>query len=237
MILIIKHIGIEGPGSIGDFFRASAWRLVTVELGEGQRLPSGLQGVEAVVSLGGPMSVYEEEKFPFLKEEDAFLKKALQEQVPVLGICLGAQLLAKACGAAIKKHEVREAGWQRIRLTEEGTADPLFEGLPPKLLVFQWHQDTFELPTHGMLLAEGSACRNQAFRIGRNAYGLQFHIEVSPLVLASWAEAYKEEAQGLDIKGMLIESYRVQEEFERQAQALCLNFARIIERARKAPVV
>ncbi|HTZ11087.1 MAG TPA: type 1 glutamine amidotransferase, partial [Candidatus Margulisiibacteriota bacterium] len=129
MILVIKHIEIEGPGSIAEFFRHTAWDFSTVELSKGQKLPGYLDGLEAIISLGGPMNVYEEEKHPFLKEEDSFLKEALRQEIPVLGICLGAQLLAKAASARVNKAPQKEIGWSTVTLTEEADCDPFFAHL------------------------------------------------------------------------------------------------------------
>ena len=131
------------------------------------------------------MNVYEEERYPFLRDETHFLQAAAARDLPVLGICLGAQMIAKAAGAAVTKNRVEEVGWSTVRLTGEGLADPLFRGLPADLPVFQWHGDTFAIPAGGALLATGSDCRNQAFRF-RRSYGLQFHLEADRRLLAEW---------------------------------------------------
>jgi GMP synthase-like glutamine amidotransferase len=180
MIVIIKHISIEGPGIISEFFKNIPWEIKTFELDRENRLPEDLCGINAIISLGGPMSVYEEEKYPFLKVEDKFLRKAIKEEIPILGICLGAQLLAKACGAKVKKAKHEEVSWYKVSLIEDGKKDLLFKGLSNELDVFEWHKDTFEIPNNGTLLASSHHCRNQAFRFGMNAYGFQFHIEVTP---------------------------------------------------------
>jgi len=175
------------------------------------------------------MNVYEEDKHSFLKEEDGFLKKALEEGIPILGICLGAQLLAKACRAKIKKAESKEIGWYKVNLTEKGRQDPLFDNLSSELNAFQWHQDSFEIPKGGVHLVESWPCANQAFRFGRNAYGLQFHIEVTPEMIESWINAYtKSEPKESDLKDMLIESYKRKESFRKQADLIYFNFARVI---------
>ena len=116
MILIIKHIDIEGPGTIEDYLQEAGYKLKTIDLHEGGQLPKDFSDIEAVVSLGGPMNVYEEDKFPFLKDEDVFLKRALNEEIPTLGICLGSQLIAKASGARVVKSPVKEVGWFKINL-------------------------------------------------------------------------------------------------------------------------
>ncbi len=225
-ILVIKHTPIEGPGSLGDFFQDTCGNLQIIDLSLGQTLPDDPGSIEAVISLGGPMNVYETEEFPFLKDEDAFLKKALSEGVPILGICLGAQLLAKATGARITKAPQKEIGWRQVSLTKEGKADPLFAGLPSRLSVFQWHEDAFEIPPGGALLAESTPCRNQAFRYGRNAYGLQFHVEVTPEMVESWVKEYS----GGDIPG----ETDTGEILKKQASLIYLNFSGIIRSFSKA---
>lgn len=236
-ILVIKHIGIEGPGRIEEFFRNSAWKLKIADLSAAEKLPLSLNDIEAVISLGGPMNVYEEEKYEFLKEEGIFLKKALSEGVPILGICLGAQLLAKACDSKIKKAEEKEVGWHKVKLSEDGRADTLFYGLPEEFEVFQWHEDTFELPKNASFLAEGAICKIQAFKANKNAYGIQFHFEVTPEMIASWAGVYEKiEAKRSLLKNMVIEGYRNIASYEKLSQLLCLNFSRVIENSRKVQV-
>jgi GMP synthase-like glutamine amidotransferase len=131
------------------------------------------------------MNVYEEAEHPFLAAETVFLREAAARDLPVLGICLGAQMIAKAAGAAVTSNPVPELGWGIVSLTGEGRADPLFAGLPDALPVFQWHGDTFAIPAGGTLLATGGDCRNQALR-HRNSWGLQFHLEADRTLLASW---------------------------------------------------
>lgn len=228
-ILIIKHIEIEGPGTLGDFLKQRGRQTETIELEKGDALPS-VDECEAIVSLGGPMNVYEEDKYPFLKEEDKFLKQAIREGIPVLGICLGAQLLAKACGARVTKAPQKEIGWYEVKLTEETKTDSLFGGLPERLNIFQWRQDTFEVPKGGVRLSESKYCLNQAFRFGKNAYGLQFHVEVTQEIINSWINKYTEEKlSSVDKENMLSEAVKKKETFKKQADSIYLNFLRIIE--------
>lgn len=230
---MIKHIGIEGPGIIAEFFQNTAWQIETIELDKGEELPEVLFQIEALIILGGPMNVYEEDKFPFLKTEDTFIKKAIKKEVPILGICLGAQLLAKACGAEIRKAERGEIGWYKVILTEQGRQDALFQNINNGLDVLQWHYDAFQLPEEGKLLATSDLCKNQAFRFGKNAYGLQFHIEVTPNMVESWIKEYldsNDPAKIIDSKNLLIDTYKKEQQFIRQANNVLFNFSQIIAR-------
>lgn len=146
MVLIIRHIDIEDSGTLGEFFVNRDRKTVTVALNKSELLPKDFSSIDSLIILGGPMNVYEEEEFPFLKEENTFIKKALEKEIPILGICLGAQLLAKACGAKVTKAAEKEIGWYRVSLTEDGKRDRLFAGIERYMRVFQWHEDTFELP-------------------------------------------------------------------------------------------
>lgn len=230
-ILVLKHIEIEGPGSIEYFFRSTARPLRTINLAAGAILPDSLNGIEAVISLGGPMNVYEEADYPFLIDEDRFLKRAVEKEVPILGICLGAQLLAKACDAKVKKAREKEVGWHRVTLTKKGEEDPLFAGLSKELEVFQWHEDTFDIPDGAAHLIKSGACPNQAFRFGKNAYGLQFHVEVTPEMVEGWIKEYMKGKgwSGFNANGMLVEAHKKKETFRRQADIMYFNFARIMK--------
>jgi GMP synthase-like glutamine amidotransferase len=190
-VLILKHAEIEGPGLIEGFLIRQAIPYQTVDLYLGMPFP-GLDDFSHIVIMGGPMNVYEEDNYPFLKSEDLFIKEALQGRRSILGICLGAQLIAKALGATVFKAPVKEIGWYEVALTEEGFKDPLFFNLPKKFLVFQWHEDTFEIPRGGRLIATSNPVSHQAFRYGENAYGLQFHLEVTEKMVREWVESYED---------------------------------------------
>jgi GMP synthase (glutamine-hydrolysing) len=139
---------------------------------------------DLVVVLGGPIGVYEEDQYPFLHEELAAIRARMAAGRPMLGICLGAQLMAKARGANVAPGPQKEIGWAPLRVTEVGRAVGLgvFESTP----VLHWHGDNFELPANAVRLASTSVCPNQAFSIGKNMLGLQFHIEVDPARIEQW---------------------------------------------------
>jgi GMP synthase (glutamine-hydrolysing) len=224
-ILIIKQVEQEGPGLIETILASNGWDLRIVELSHGEKLPSDFDETGALVVLGGPMNVYEEKQYPFLKEEEALIRKALIDEVPVLGICLGAQLLAKTCGAQIKKAPHKEIGWYKVEKTGDGKKDILFNAGSDRIQVFQWHEDTFDIPEGAVLLAEGKDCKNQAFRVGQNAYGLQFHIEVTEDMIRSWFQSGEE----ADVEKILRDTKNVWENYHTEAKRILLSFMRIAE--------
>lgn len=180
-VLVFQHSPSGPIGLLGDVLNAHKieWRYA----GEDNPAP---ESVQAVVSLGGPMSV--NDPLPELREEERYIVRAISSGVPVLGICMGAQLIAKCLGAEVRAAARKEIGWHRVRFTDDGLADPLFAGLDREETVFQWHGETFDLPAGAEWLAESSLCRNQAFRWGANVYGFQFHPEVTPEIIRSWCE-------------------------------------------------
>jgi GMP synthase-like glutamine amidotransferase len=190
-VLIIKHIDVEGPGLIEHCLRQGKIPYQILDLRPSVRFPR-LEDTTHIVLLGGPMNVYEEERYPFLRDEDLFIKEAIQKGKAILGICLGAQLIAKALGAKVFKAPVKEVGWYDVSLTKIGSQDPLFSHLPKTFPVFQWHEDTFEIPKSGKLIATSSPISHQAFRYGEKVYGLQFHLEVTEEMVHEWIETYKE---------------------------------------------
>jgi GMP synthase-like glutamine amidotransferase len=194
-VLIIKHIEVEGPGSIEYCLRQEKISYQIFNLKPGVPLPR-LDDLTHIVLLGGPMNVYEEDRYPFLREEDLFIKEAIQRGKSILGICLGAQLIAKALGANVFKAPVKEIGWYDVSLTRIGSIDPLFSKLPKTFSVFQWHEDTFEIPHSAILIATSALVPCQAFRYGDNAFGLQFHLEVTQEMIRQWMETYEEEFEG-----------------------------------------
>jgi GMP synthase (glutamine-hydrolysing) len=191
-VLIITHVDIEGPGSIEDCLRQEKIPFRILNLNAGLHFPK-LDDLTHIVFLGGPMNVYQEDLYPFLRGEDLFIKEAIQRGKQTLGICLGAQLIAKALGAKVSRAPFKEIGWYEVSLTEEGARDPIFSTLPNTFPVFQWHGDTFEIPKGGKLLATSTGIPNQVFRYGENVYGLQFHLEVTREMIREWMKEYDKE--------------------------------------------
>jgi GMP synthase (glutamine-hydrolysing) len=191
--LVLQHMAVEGPGTLASYLDARDWTLETVALYEGARLPEDAKGYQAVIVMGGPMGVYDEAEYPFLRDEHQFLMRVIAQGVPLLGICLGSQLLAKALGARVYRNLHKEIGWYTVDLTPAGAADPLFAGITSPVPVFQWHGDAFDLPVGATPLAASSLCPLQAFRYGDRVYGLLFHLELTPTVIQSWIEVFHDE--------------------------------------------
>jgi GMP synthase (glutamine-hydrolysing) len=146
--------------------------------------------VSGLVVLGGTMSANDGREFPFLLAELDWLREAVRREVPTLGICLGAQLLAKALGAEVYRNSQREIGWYQVEVLPAAAEDRLFFGRGPAETVFHWHNDTFDLPAGAVHLAQSSACSQQAFRVGNAAYGLQFHVEMVPELMELWLREF-----------------------------------------------
>ncbi len=229
-ILIIKHIDIEEPGNLEEFFGSRDFDLLIVDVSKQSLWSVDIAGIKAVIVLGGPMNVYEEDLYPFLKDENLLLKLALQKRIPILGICLGAQLLAKACGVEVRRANKKEMGWDDLSFTPAGEEDKLFLQVKEPLKIFQWHEDTFDIPSNAELLVIGRDCRNQAFRVGDNAYGLQFHIEVTPEIIKSWIYKYAPDKKNkVEYKNMVSYALEINELFKKQAYRIYENFESIVK--------
>lgn len=229
MIVFIKHITIEGPGTIADFLADNRIPSTVIDLSQGDRLPKLEKAFQSVISLGGPMNVYEEEKYPFLRDEDLLLKRVIEEEVPFLGICLGAQLIAKATGARVTKNPEKEIGWYKIVLNDYGLHDDLFRDFSEVFKVFQWHGDTFGIPEGGRRLAFSELCQNQVLKYGKNIYGIQFHVEITKDMIIQWADAYAKELESLkgivsDKQKMIADYNTVEKLYMKQAEQFYVNF-------------
>jgi GMP synthase (glutamine-hydrolysing) len=143
--------------------------------------------------LGGPMGVYEQQAYPFLRAEMQLIEQALREQKPILGICLGSQLLASVLGAEVRRSGYQEIGWHEITLDPGASSDPLFSDLPAKFSGFHWHGDVFDLPPGAQGLASSALTPLQAFRHGHSAYGLLFHLEITEAIMTGMIQAFADE--------------------------------------------
>jgi len=184
--VVVQHLAVEGPGLIAAVAADHGFALDVRRMDRGDGLPPA-ESLDGLVVLGGSMGAYEADAYPHLAAEQRLLAAAVSRGVPVLGICLGSQLLAAALGARVFKGPAPEIGLGSVTLTPAGTRDPILGPSGPELPVLHWHGDTFDLPAGAEHLAGSPVYRHQAFRVGRAAYGLQFHIELDRVLAREWS--------------------------------------------------
>lgn len=177
-ILVFQHNALESPACLGQVVRDTGHRLRVLRLDAGDALPPDLDDVDGIITLGGPMNVDQQADHPWMAREMALLAEAHGAGVPIVGICLGAQLIAAALGGKVEPMPSAEIGWHTIKLAFPGTIDPIFAGLPWQQMQFHLHgQEVTELPAGATPLAGSKLCRNQAFKVGFKTYGFQYHFE------------------------------------------------------------
>ena len=190
----LQHVSYEDPGCILQWAHAGGHQITSTKFFEHQQLPD-LSEIDWLIVMGGPMGIYDEAAYPWLKNEKAYLRMAIRQNKTVMGICLGAQLIAAALGANVYPNRFKEIGWFEITLSEQGKIHPLLSNFEQRFPVFHWHGDTFDLPVNAQLLASSTACKNQAFALGNKVLGLQFHFEVTAESLIKMVENGKHELQ------------------------------------------
>lgn len=185
-VLVIQNNAQTPVALVGDHLAAAGAQLTTVLPHNGDALPKSPNGYDAAVILGGPQHAGDDVNFPAFPAMLDLLRGFHEQSKPLLGLCLGSQLLARAFGETVRRNEKFEVGYPAIEITADGQKDPLLAGLAPRQRILQWHEDTFEMPNDAVHLMTGDACRNQAFRFGRTTYGFQCHFEVSPELAGQW---------------------------------------------------
>ncbi len=185
-LLVLQHVAHELLGTLNPLLRGAGFRLRYVNFARHPEAQPSLDGYHGLVVLGGPMSVNDTDRLPHLTTEMKLIEAAMRRNLPVLGICLGAQLIAKTLGAAVYPGKEKEIGWYDVSPTDEAESDPLLAEFQRTEKIFQWHGDTFDIPKSTIHLAFSSLCANQAFRYGVNVYGLQFHLEVDAPMIHRW---------------------------------------------------
>ncbi|HSW51248.1 MAG TPA: gamma-glutamyl-gamma-aminobutyrate hydrolase family protein [Bryobacteraceae bacterium] len=183
-VLAFRHVRFEHLGLIAPALESRGISFEYVDLSHDPEAAIGEEPAGGFIFMGGPMSANDD--LPCIRREIRLIERVSAGGKPVLGICLGAQLLAKALGARVYRNPVKEIGWYPVQWSHAAAVDPLLAGLSGEDTVFHWHGETFDLPPGAELLASSERCRNQAFRWGSSAYGFQFHLEVTPEMIADW---------------------------------------------------
>jgi GMP synthase (glutamine-hydrolysing) len=216
-------------GTFGEVARERGHRLDEWSLAWGAPIPEPLDSYGAVMVFGGAMHADQDEHHPWLREETLFLQRLLDLGLPTLGVCLGAQLLARAAHAPVMPAPEPEIGWLPVELTAEAAADPVLGGLPAELFAFQWHSYTYGLPAGAVELARSPVC-TQAFRLGSRVWGIQFHAEITAEQIESWSA----EEPGVPPPSMPAETARNLDAWQSLGRRLCGDFLTVAEAARVA---
>ena len=185
-LLVFQHVPSEPLGTLDGQFKAAGFRVRYINFSRLAEARPDVRRYHGLVVLGGPMGADQSDRYPHLEVEKDAIRWAVDAGIPVLGICLGAQLIASALGARVRRTPVTEIGWFDVEPTAAGRDDALFSKFNGAEKIFQWHGDTFSLPHGAQHLAESKACANQAFRFGESVYGLQFHLEVDQALIERW---------------------------------------------------
>lgn len=189
---VLKHMPFEGPGAVASWAKERGHSLRTTELDYGQALPQPAD-FDGLVLMGGPMSVNEEDRYPWLRPEKALVRETLAAGKRILGICLGAQMIASALGAKVRPNGLKEIGWFPLESLPTASGHPLWAPMPRAIPVFHWHGETFDLPPGAVHLARSAACENQAYALGSQVLALQCHLEVDKESLREMVEGGSDE--------------------------------------------
>ena len=200
-IWVLQHAACETLGTIADVLKASGISWQYVQTFQGASVPRGMDGASGLIVMGGPMGVYDYGQYPFLLEEIRLIEQALKEDKPVLGVCLGCQLLAATLGAPVTPGRQKEIGWHPVHLTDLAIADRLWGGARPSFMAYHWHGDVFDLPEGASPLASSDLTACQAFRCGPKAYGFLFHMEVTRRIIEGMVETFGDELAEAEVNG------------------------------------
>jgi GMP synthase (glutamine-hydrolysing) len=192
-VLVLQHAPPEGPAAIGAALRRRGvgWKIVRID--QGGAVPESMGEAAGLVVMGGPMSVYEADRYPHIPAELRLIESALDAERPILGVCLGSQMLAAALGAEVVPSGRKEIGWHEVRLLDSAKKDALWHGVEERFMGFHWHGDIFALPKGATPLASSPMTELQAFRFGKNAYGLLFHLEVGEPEIGEFVKTFSDE--------------------------------------------
>jgi GMP synthase (glutamine-hydrolysing) len=200
-LLVLQHVAHELLGTLNPLLKRAGFRIRYVNFARHPDAQPNLDGYDGLIVLGGPMSVNDSNRLPHLGTELKLIEEAMRRDIPILGICLGAQLIAKTLGAAVYQNPEKEIGWYDVSPTTDASSDPLLTPLQKTEKIFQWHGETFDIPNSTRHLAFSSLCANQAFRYGTNVYGFQFHMEVDEPMIHRWLKVPENQKEISTLRG------------------------------------
>ena len=200
-ILVLQHHPAENLGAIADALEGAALAWQYVRVFDGHPLPKDVRGLGGMIVMGGPQTVYQLDRYPYLRDEIALIESALKADLPILGVCLGSQMLATALGAEVRRGAQREIGWFPVRLTDAARDDRLLRGVPMEFVAAHWHSDVFDLPRDAIALASSERTPVQAYRYGAKAYGFLFHAEMTREILTALVSEFGEGLKRVAIDG------------------------------------
>lgn len=200
-VWVLQHLAAEPLGIIGDALEAAGVDAKYIRVFAGEAIPGDMNGAAGLVVMGGSMAVYQQSEYPFLSEEIRLIEAALKAEKPVLGICLGSQLLASALGAEVRKADHKEIGWFPVTLTAAASAGRLFTGVDHSFTAYHWHGDVFDLPGGASALASSAQTQCQAFAYQERAYGFLFHLEATQKIVGDMVRGFEGELDEEQIDG------------------------------------
>ena len=232
-VLVIRNVSYETEGLLESLLRNEGLELTIVDFQQDAAVEPRLDGHAGLVVMGGPMGANDTDRYPSLLQVERLCAEAMEYSVPLVGVCLGAQIMAKVLGSEVYPNPVREVGWYDLATAEGASHDPLFSELEPHEVVLQWHGDTFDLPKDAVLLASSPDCINQAFRYGENGYAVQFHLEILESMIREWvrrdaARGWLGEKGRISASRILADTNTYMSRSEELGRRMYTRFARMI---------